>query len=81
MLWALIKTFFPSKFEKFPILLNKACCDPSLEPFLWDGFDEGSQHAVLWRNKKKYLKIILKTPSYLEHSLRHSGFSLTHCAA
>ena len=30
------------------------CCDPSSELFQRDGSDEGSQHMVLVRNKKKY---------------------------
>ena len=36
------------------------CCDPSSEPSQRDGSDEGSQHMVSIRNKKKYLPVIIK---------------------
>ena len=48
------------------IFHKNLCCDPSLEMSCQDGSNKGSQHMFLLRNKKKYLRIILNTPSYLE---------------
>ena len=45
------------------ILHVNMCCDPSSEPFRRDNSNEGPQHMVLMRNKKK---ISSNTPSYLE---------------
>ena len=43
---------------KFLLILHKSiCCDPSSEPSRRDGSDEGSQHMVSMRNKKKYLSV------------------------
>ena len=45
------------------LILHKNICNyPSSEPSRRDGSDEGSQHMVLMRNKKKYHQIL----SYLE---------------
>ena len=38
---------------------------PTLEPSRGDGSYEGSQHMLSFRNKKKYLWLILNSPSYL----------------
>ena len=41
---------------KFPLFLHKNIhCDPSLEPSLRDGSNEGSQCMFSLRNKKSYL--------------------------
>ena len=40
------------------ILYRNICCDPSSEPSRRDGSDEGSQHMVLMKNKKKYHQIL-----------------------
>ena len=34
------------------------CCDPSSEPSHRDGSDEGSQHMVSMRNKKKLSSVM-----------------------
>ena len=39
----------------FHTTLSNICCDPSLEPSHRDGSNEGSQHMLSLRNKKKYL--------------------------
>ena len=46
----------------FSLILHKkkVCFDPSLEPS-----NEGSQCMFSLSNRKKYIKIILKNPSYL----------------
>ena len=49
--------------DNFSLFCIKTCCDPSPEPSQQDGSDEGSQHTVLRRNKKK---LSSNTPSYLE---------------
>ena len=54
--------------RKFFLLLKEnICCDPSLEPSLQDGSDDGSQIMFLWRNMVDYPLIIPVIPSYLEH--------------
>ena len=40
------------------LILHKTYCDPSFEPSHRDGSDEGSQHMVSMRNKKKYHQIL-----------------------
>ena len=37
----------------------KKYCDPSSEPSLWDGSDEGSQHMVRWEIRKIIIKYTL----------------------
>ena len=46
---------------------HKVCCDPSLEPSQRDNSNDGSQNMFLWKNMDNYPKVILVTPSYLEH--------------
>ena len=41
-----------------------------------NGSDEGSQHTVSMRNKKNYLSVIVRYPSYLE--LGHVAQSVGH---
>ena len=46
-LWGWLKDIF--------LFLNENIyCDPSLEPFQWDGFSDGSQNVFLWRNFDNY---------------------------
>ena len=45
--------------------LINICCDPSSEPSLRDGSDDGSQYMVSMRHKKNYLSNIIKCSSYL----------------
>ena len=41
--------------DNFNISHKNIFCDPSLEPSLRDGSNEGSQHMFLWRDKKNCL--------------------------
>ena len=41
----------------------KILYDPSLEPSYRDGFKEGPQYMLKWRDKTSYLRIILNIPT------------------
>ena len=68
----------------FSLLLHKNIgCDPSLEPFRWDGSDEWSQHKFSLRSKKNYPWIILNYSCYpflsgsiCEHTILRSLFQV-----
>ena len=46
--------------DNFPYFSIKILYDPSLEPSYRDGFNEGPQYMLKWRDKTSYLRIILK---------------------
>ena len=53
--------------DNFFIFLHKSlCCDSSLELPHLEGSNEGSQIILSLLKTKNYLRIILKTPSFLE---------------
>ena len=53
--------------DNFSIFLNKSLgCDPSLELPHLEGSNEESQIILSLLKTKNYLRIILKTPSFLE---------------
>ena len=49
--------------DNFPYFSIKILYDPSLEPSYRDGFNEGPQYMLKWRDKTSYLRIILNIPT------------------